>query len=119
MYSQKVLKVTADTPGYTPSLKTSIMPKSAVSHSVAAPASATVPSVAKLFYQTSADSKYFCIICHAAYKSMGPLETYLIFVISFTQAGFSKAKFYTKKKPLKTPKTLKMSLKKSNVCSFF
>ena len=93
MYSQKVLKVTADTPGYTPSLKTSIKPKSAVSHSVAAPASATVPSVAKLFYQTSADS----IICHAAYKSMGPLETYLIFVISFTQAGFSKAKFYTKK----------------------
>ena len=93
MYSQKVLKVTADTPGYTPSLKTSIKPKSAVSHSVAAPASATVPSVAKLFYQTSADSKYFCIICHAAYKSMGPLETYLIFVISFTQAGFTKTTF--------------------------
>ena len=30
-----------------------------------------------------------------------------------------KTKFYTKKKQLKTPKTLKISLKKSNVCSFF
>ena len=47
------------------------------------------------------------------------LPTYLIFVISFTQAGFSKTKFYTQKKRLKAPKTLKMSLKKSNICIFF
>ena len=38
--------------------------------------------------------------------------TYLIFVISFTLAGFLKTKFFTKKKRLKAPKTLKMSLKK-------
>ena len=37
----------------------------------------------------------------------------------FTQAGFSKTKFYTQKKRLKAPKTLKMSLKKSNICIFF
>ena len=110
--------MTADTPGYTPSLKTSIKPKSAVSHSVAAPASATVPSVAKLFYQTSADSKYFCIICHAAYKSMGPLETYLIFVISFTQVGFSKAKFYTKK-TIKDTKNTKNVSEKVKCMQFF
>ena len=41
----------------------------------------------------------------AATQSLNP---YLIFVISFTRAGFSKTKFYTK--------TLKISLKK--VCSF-
>ena len=40
---------------------------------------------------------------------------YLIFVISFTQTGFSKTKFYTQKKRLKAPKTLKMYLKKSNI----
>merc|ERR1711963_723660 len=34
-------------------------------------------------------------------------------------AGFSKTKFYTQKKRLKAPKTLKMSLKKSNICIFF
>ena len=44
---------------------------------------------------------------------------YLIFVISFTLAGFLKTKFYTQKKRLKAPKTLKMSLKKSNICIFF
>ena len=47
------------------------------------------------------------------------MNAYLIFVISFTQAGFSKIKFYTQKKQLKTPKTQKKSLKKSNVCGFF
>ena len=45
--------------------------------------------------------------------------SYLIFVISFAQAGFSKTKFYTQKKRLKAPKKLKMSLKKSNICIFF
>ena len=43
---------------------------------------------------------------------------YLIFVISFTQTGFSKTKFYTQKKRLKAPRTLKMSLKKSNIYIF-
>ena len=47
-----------------------------------------------------------------------PFSTYFIFVISFTLAGFLKTKFYTKKKRLKAPKTLKMSLKKSNICIF-
>ena len=47
------------------------------------------------------------------------LYTYLIFVISFTQTGVLKTKFYTKKKQLKAPKTLKMCLKKSNICFFF
>ena len=69
--------MTPDTPGYIPNIQTSIKPKSAVSHSVAAPASATVPSDAKLFYQTTSDSKYFCVICHSSYKNMGPLENHL------------------------------------------
>ena len=47
-----------------------------------------------------------------------PDHPYLIFVISFTLAGFSKTKFYTKKTN-KGTKTLKMSLKKSNICIFF
>ena len=69
--------MTADTPGYISNLRTSIKPKSAVSHSVAATPLATVPSVAKLFYQTSEDSKYFCVVCHNSYKNMGPLENHL------------------------------------------
>ena len=54
---------------------------------------------------------------HEIGQSLSMIGPYLVFVISFTQAGFSKTKFNTQKR-LKTPKTLKMSLKKSNVCSF-
>ena len=35
------------------------------------------------------------------------LHSYLIFVISFTQAGFLNLKFYTQKRKKKTPKNLK------------
>ena len=52
-----------------------------------------------------------CINLHIQNKIL----SYLIFVISFTQTGFSKTKFYTQK----SPKTLKMSLKKSYICIFF
>ena len=45
-------------------------------------------------------------------------NTYLIFVISFTLVGFSKTKFYAQKTTRKAPKTLKMFLKKSNICVF-
>ena len=37
--------------------------------------------------------------------------TYLIFVISFTQAAFSNSKFYTQKLTKNTPKHSKMSMK--------
>ena len=47
------------------------------------------------------------------------VHSYLIFVISFTLAGFSKKQILYTKKRLKAPKTLKMSLKKSNICIFF
>ena len=67
--------MTEDTPGYIADVQTSIKPKSAVSHSVAAPPSAR--EVAKLFYQTSEESKYFCVICHSSYKNMTPLENHL------------------------------------------
>ena len=72
------------------------------------------------------------------------VDPYLIFVISFTQAGFSKTKFYTQKttkgtkntknvcekrqdfrkpnftpkKRLRAPKTLKMSVKKVKYMHF-
>ena len=49
-------------------------------------------------------------------QSKGP---YLIFVISFTQTGYSKTKFLHPKKRLKAPKTLKMSLKKVKYMHFF
>ena len=44
--------------------------------------------------------------------------SYLIFVISFTQATFFNSKFYTRKLTKNTPKTLKNFPEKSNICSF-
>ena len=45
-------------------------------------------------------------------------HTYLIFVISFTQAAFSNSKFYTQQFTKITPKHSKMSLK-SKLYAFF
>ena len=60
--------------------------------------------------------------CSILYKYVsvqhGFIYTYLIFVISFTQTGFSKTKFYTQKST-KITKNTKMSLKKSYICIFF
>ena len=53
-------------------------------------------------------------------KGTGDLipEPYLIFVISFTQTGFSKTKFYIQKTTKGTKNTKNVS-KKSNICIFF
>ena len=67
--------VTADTIGYIPNILAS-KPKSAVSHSIAAPPTDT-PSEVKLFYQTSPESDLFCQFCNKNYKKWGTLKTHL------------------------------------------
>ena len=65
--------MTADTIGYIPNILAS-KPKSAVSHSIAAPPTDT-PSEVKLFYQTSPESDLFCQFCNKNYKKWGALKT--------------------------------------------
>ena len=47
---------------------------------------------------------------HEIGQSLSMIGPYLVFVISFTQAGFSKTKLHPKER-LTAPKTLKMTLK--------
>ena len=66
--------MTAETPGYMmPSIKT------VVSHSIAAdpkPASTSnTDQCVKLFYEEG--DKFYCVVCHKSYKSLGTLGNHL------------------------------------------
>ena len=67
--------VNDDTPGYIVNMMVT-KPKSATSHSVAAPPSDGASEV-QLFYQTSPESDLFCVLCHKNYKNFGPLMNHL------------------------------------------
>ena len=55
-------------------------------------------------------SQIACIVKSASTRFSGIGLAYLIFVIYFTQAGFSKTKFYTQKKTTKDTKNTKKCL---------
>ena len=67
--------VTPDMPGYIPNMSTTLT-KKATSHSNSAPSSDGASEV-KLFYQTSAESNLFCLLCHHNFKNFGPLINHL------------------------------------------
>ena len=57
--------MTPDTPGFIPNVLTS-KPKTATSNSCAA--TSTEKANVRLYYQTSAESDLYCVVCHKSYK---------------------------------------------------
>ena len=70
----QVRLVTPDTPGFIPNVLTS-KPKTATSNSCAATSSEKAN--VRLYYQTSAESDLYCVVCHKSYKSFGTLKNHL------------------------------------------
>ena len=68
--------VTEETPGYAPQVLVS-KPRSAISHTSAAPAAPPAATEVQLYYETKEEGKYFCVKCHKPYKSFGTLGNHL------------------------------------------
>ena len=73
----KVVVVNEETPGYIKPAPFRQAVKTVVSHSVADTAPKPKADEPDLYYQTSPDSPYFCVVCHKSYKGFGPLKNHL------------------------------------------